>query len=207
MEGLIFDIGAFKGEYTDRYLKEGMRVVAVEPQHVYAETLRKKYRDKPVTVVEAAVGAAAGEMTLYKCGPSWFASLHPERWKEGRYSMYQWRAAGTVKVVTLDFLIDEFGMPDFVKIDTEGGEPEVFAGLTKPAPALSYEFTRELLDDAEHCGRRLLEIGDYEFAISYLREDQPGDYMTLDEMMKILRANDALLLWGDIYARLRDRLR
>ena len=32
MGELIFDIGAFKGEYTDRYLAEGKRVIAIEPQ-------------------------------------------------------------------------------------------------------------------------------------------------------------------------------
>lgn len=204
MGELIFDIGAFKGEYTDRYLAEGKRVIAVEPQKAHADALRQKYQDQPVIVVEAAVGAKTGTEMLYQTRAPWLASLYPERWKIGRFCDYEWRGAGSVKTVTLDDLIDEYGMPDFIKIDTEGGEPEVFAGLTKAAPELSFEFTRELLDDAERCGKRLLEIGDYEFSISYIREDRAGEYTGLDETMKTLRSNNHPLLWGNIYARLKN---
>lgn len=199
---LIFDIGAYKGEYTDKYLAEGARVVAVEPQEVHANGLRAKYAGKPVTVVQAAVGAANGTAMLYQTRASWFASLKPERWKVGRFSGYEWREAYPVEVITLDALIERFGMPDFIKIDTEGGELEVIAGLTRPAPLLSYEFTRELLDDTQLCGLHLLEIGRYEFSISFVYDDKPNRYMTLERTMDILRHNENPLLWGNIYARL-----
>lgn len=39
-----------------------------------------------------------------------------------------------VETATLDSLIDQYGVPSFIKIDVEGFETEVIAGLTKPLP-------------------------------------------------------------------------
>ena len=44
-------------------------------------------------------------------------------------------------VTTLDRLIELHGEPAFIKIDVEGLEAEVLAGLSRPVPALSFEFT------------------------------------------------------------------
>jgi len=79
---------------------------------------------------------------------------------------------------------------------------EAIAGLTRPVPLLSFEFTRELLDNTERCCEHLLEIADYEFSISYTYDDKPGQYMNLPTMIEILRNNNMPLLWGNIYARL-----
>ena len=38
-------------------------------------------------------------------------------------------------------LIQQYGVPDFIKIDTEGFELEVLKGLSKPVKALSFEYT------------------------------------------------------------------
>lgn len=62
-------------------------------------------------------------------------------------------------VGTLHDLVRQFGVHDFCKIDVEGFEYEVLRGLNCPLPALSFELTREFLDDARRCIGLLEELG------------------------------------------------
>lgn len=201
---LVFDIGAHKGEQTAHYLQAGARVVAIEPQGGLANALRFRYPDNPLLVVVAkACGAQVGKIDLYSTAVSWLATCCPVKWRTGRFFGYFWNNKNSVEMTTLDALIDEFGMPDFIKIDVEGYEREVLSGLTQAVPELCYEFTIEFLEDAEKCAEMLLDLGEYEFAVAIGNHTEPGEYMHPEILFKELRARQTeSLLWGDIYARL-----
>ena len=64
-----------------------------------------------------------------------------------------------VPVTTLDDLIERHGMPSFIKLDVEGFEVEALAGLTRPVPALSFEFTTIQRDLATACIERCAALG------------------------------------------------
>jgi FkbM family methyltransferase len=106
----------------------------------------------------------------------------------------------TVLVITLDQLIAKYGRPVFCKIDVEGYDAEVVAGLSEPITALSCEFAIEALDVALRAMSLLSELGDYRFAYSL------GRSMTLSSWMDFVEAEAALrrlagMAWGDVYAR------
>lgn len=142
---LVFDIGAHVGDRVAAFRALGARVVAVEPQAALVRTLRLLHGwDPHVRVLPVALGPAEATMemrvnsanpTVSTLSEAFVLSAAGAPGWEGQ----DWDASATVTTTTLDALIARHGRPAFVKIDVEGYEAEVLAGLTAPPPALSFE--------------------------------------------------------------------
>ena len=117
----------------------------------------------------------------------------------------RWDDSVEVLVTTLDALIEHHGLPRFCKIDVEGYEAEVLAGLSHRIPALSVEFVAGALDIAEACVRRLEALGAYEFnaVVGEERSFMSKPWLAADEMVAWLRGGGGNVSSGDVYARLR----
>ncbi|MEJ7766264.1 MAG: FkbM family methyltransferase [Chitinophagaceae bacterium] len=140
---LCFDIGANVGSRTGCFLMLKSRVIAVEPQHKCIIELEKVFNGHPVTILEKGVGAKQEVKDFYVASNSLISSFSVP-WIEGmknRHKKDNWDTVVQVEVITLDMLIRDYGMPDFIKIDTEGFEEEVLKGLSTPVKNLSFEYT------------------------------------------------------------------
>lgn len=200
-DALVFDIGANVGNRVETFLKLGARVVAVEPQSMCVRMLKSRFgRNERLTVIPYGLDAQQGEQQLYVADDHVLSSMSPEMVARPVVAGTEWKPPIAVPVTTFDALIDVFGVPSFTKVDVEGFEPQVLAGLSRAVPALSLEYHPEATDRAHACLDRLTELGAYEFAFS------PGESMALTsdgwlmagELRDLLRNSS----WGDIYARL-----
>ncbi|MET8258238.1 FkbM family methyltransferase [Micromonospora sp. NPDC005205] len=162
---LVFDIGSHVGDHIASFRRLGARVVAVEPQPLCLRALRAIYADDDqVTVIDAACGALPGRTRLHvnsanptvsTASPDFVLAAEGAGGWEGQV----WDTDIEVAVVTVDALIETYGVPAFTKIDVEGFEDEVLAGLTRPLPALSFEFTTIARAVADRCLDRLTALG------------------------------------------------
>jgi FkbM family methyltransferase len=209
--GLAFDIGAHVGDRIASFRRLGARVVALEPQPGPARALRLIHgRDPNVTLVAAAAGDVEGEVTFLVNSSNPTVSTASEAFVAaaegaGGWEGQTWDHRITVPCLTLDRLIATHGRPDFVKIDVEGFEDRVLAGLSAPLPALSFEFTTIARDVAENCLDRLVALGDYEFDLA-LGEGQSlhfGAFVDAATMAAHLADLPHDANSGDVYARLR----
>ena len=170
--GLAFDIGSHVGDRIGSFRRLGARVVALEPQPLCARAIRAIYADdRDVTLVEAACGAQPGRLTLRinSANPTVStasADFISAAGGAGGWEGQVWDSEIEVPCTTLDALVAEHGAPAFAKIDVEGFEDTVLAGLSRPLPALSFEFTTIQRDVALRCLDRLASLGPYGFDVA-----------------------------------------
>ena len=150
----------------------------------------------------ARLALSHGTPTVSSLAEDWPSTL-PSR--EAGFRDVHWDDSLEVPVTTLDALIEHSGLPSFCKIDVEGFEAEVLAGLSHRIPALSIEFASWALDVAERCVRRLEALGAYEFnAIEgEERSFMAERWLAADEMVALLRDLGGSVVSGDVYARLK----
>jgi FkbM family methyltransferase len=206
---LVFDIGANLGNRTKVFHRIGAKVVAVEPQPRCWKVLKAAYsNDSSVEVVRKAVGREAGEVSMHLSDVHFLSSLS-EEWigkvsSSGRFGSTCWNRTMRVPAVTLDMLIQNYGVPSFVKIDVEGHEYEVLKGLCRKVKALSFEFTPETFSAAHSCVTLLHDLGMREFnfvegestRLAFQKWEDQGEIVSL-----LKTHQDSASMFGDIYAR------
>lgn len=207
---LAFDIGSHVGDRISAFRRLGARVVALEPQPGPASVIRVIHgRDRKVTCLRSAAGSAPGELvlrvnsrnpTVSSLSADFISAAQGARGWEGQ----DWDQSLAVPVTTLDLLIAEHGVPTFIKIDVEGFEEEVLAGLTQAVPALSFEFTTIARDAARACLTRLERLGPYRFNVA-LGESQVlsfGEAIPVGQMWDFIASLPDEANSGDVYAEL-----
>jgi FkbM family methyltransferase len=207
---LVFDVGSHVGDRVASFSRLGARVVAVEPQPAMAAVLKLLHgRNSAVTIESVAVGREVGSANLMINPSNPTVSTASQEFISAAQNAPGWEAQRWTKTVqvpvtTLDALIGKHGMPSFIKIDVEGFEAEVLAGLTQPAKALSFEFTTIQRDVARACIERCRALGYTRFN-SALGESQSlthAQWVGGDTMAAWLAALPHSANSGDIYAAL-----
>lgn len=207
---LCFDIGAHVGNRVRLWSRMGARVVAVEPQPHCMRLLRRWYGRWPgVTLREQALGAAPGTATLMVSRSNPTVSTTSPTWQQRvqqttGFAAVRWETTVSVPMTTLDALIADHGLPAFCKIDVEGAEGEVLAGLSQALPALSFEYLPATADLAVACIERLSRLGRYEYnwTVSewpWLRSRRWLDAQAMVAQLERMPRDGSA---GDVYARL-----
>lgn len=213
-DDLVFDIGAHVGDRTLAFLHLGARVVACEPQPLPLAYLRWRFQRYPgVTVLDSAVGEAVGTAQLAVSESNPTVSSVAAGWREtitqenAGFAGVRWNHQIEVPVTTLSQLISAYGKPAFCKIDVEGHEAAVLAGLDQPIAALSFEFVPGSLSVASACVDRLSQLGDYVFNISYgeRRKLEFPQWVGNHGILRWLESADQQKKSGDIYAKQIER--
>lgn len=206
---LVFDIGAHAGNRVRAFASLGCRVVALEPQPDFARLLRALFGgSSQIAIVEAAVTDGPGRVTLSLSERTPTVTTLVPKWRDARageasFAGVTWNRQIEVEATTVDLLIARFGPPAFIKIDCEGSEAAILAGLTLAVPALSFEYLPRTREETEACVARLTALGPYRFNWSVGESSRLASdrWLTDRELLQALRTPEAQRRPGDVYAR------
>jgi FkbM family methyltransferase len=169
----VLDVGANAGYYALTCADlggEGSDVHAFEPQPALAAALRESVarNHAPITVVEAACGADDGETVLYESRERNWASMATVRPEYFSVATVQ----RTVQVIKLDTYCEAHNLEvDLVKVDVEGYEAEVLAGLERMLVKSRPDVICELRVCDERASRVLRQLDRLGYRVRRIAED------------------------------------
>ncbi len=156
---LIFDIGANEGVMTEIFSKLSQCVIAIEPARRNLNILSARFnKNKNIIIVPIAISDKTGEQPWYEDKNDYAMGTLSSKWNDSKLKALKSTAAN-IPTSTLDVLITQYGMPDFIKIDVEGNEWKALQGLSQPVFLLSFEaILPQFLEETILCIEHLLSL-------------------------------------------------
>ncbi len=154
--GYFVDVGAchpVDDSITKLFSLEGWRGINIEPQPYLVAMLEQ---DRPMDVnLGVGIGDVPGELELYVVEQDQQRTTFSASLAQGYREQGRWVTTHTVPVMTLDQILEQHPLPriDFLKIDAEGFEDKVIAGLDlqqhRPTVILAEQGTHQHYDFPE----------------------------------------------------------
>ena len=202
---VVFDVGANVGYYADTFLALGAHVVAVEPNPALCGRLKQIAQRSNLVIENCALGDKEGTAFFHVCSDPGLSTLSNEWYEHAKTSPIHggahWDEAVEVEVKTLDSLAAKYGVPAFVKIDVEGFEDHVLAGMSFRPNALSFEFHLALVNVALACLNHLRDGYRFNYCLGLETKFRLASWVDASEIEKALvdvRTNEE---YGDVYCR------
>jgi FkbM family methyltransferase len=125
-KNLIIDVGVHLGEDTEYYLKKGFRVIGIEADPQLYETTKKRLQsyidDGQLQLLNLAIAPQDGEITFYTNLDISVWGTISQDWVK-RNEVYGTKSLRiTVKSSKFETILQEFGIPHYLKIDIEGAD-------------------------------------------------------------------------------------
>lgn len=159
---LVFDIGANIGSTVEQFTLISSKVICFEPNPTLANQLRSRFENLSVVVDERAVSNKNGTQIFKISNANTISTLSEDWINNSRFTgSYNWNTHVQVETVTLDSIVEQYGEPDYIKIDVEGYEFEVLTSFTKllPNTLFSFEWAEEQKSKIESTIHYLNKLG------------------------------------------------
>lgn len=211
---LVFDIGAARGMMTLVLRWCGGNVIAVDPMYAVAPELvpefEWKFGDDPYCASVPLAVSPEPEIEFWVHQGLPYLSSGNTEWMWGTihqvfysHSQLEKRIA---KATTLDALIEEYGIPCFIKVDVEGDENNAVPTLTKPVVGMNMEFHQDWIPDVAIAHMDGLADYEWNYVLNNSGRFVLPEWKESEEVLAYMEQNleeRGPPSWGDIYCRQR----
>ena len=204
---MFFDIGSNIGKWALANVDSSDKIISVEASPITFKRLEDNCKHDKITLLNYAVCNNNGEdITFYQAEADTISTINKE-WlacETSRFYNYAYTEI-TCKTITIDKLIEIYGLPDLIKIDVEGGEYECVSSLTQKVKLLCFEWASETNTITLNCLDYLLDLGYTQFCIQpgddYTFRPTDGDYRDISVIKNTLLATVPKTDWGMIWCK------
>ena len=204
---MYFDIGANIGKWSLSNISKCDKIISVEASPVTFKKLVNNCKNDKVILLNYAVCNNNGnDITFYhaKCDTLSTINKHWLTDKNSRFYNHPYTEV-ICKTTSIDKLIEEYGMPELIKIDVEGGEYECVSSLTCKNKLICFEWASETNDITLKCLDHLFNLGYTQYHIQngddYLFRPTDADFYDIDNIKTKLSNTIPKKDWGMLWCR------
>jgi len=204
---MYFDIGANIGKWSLANINQCNKIISVEASPITFKRLVDNCKnDKIILLNYAACNNNCNDITFYQAESDTLSTINKE-WltkENSRFYNHPYKEI-TCKTITLDKLIQQYGLPELIKIDVEGGEYECISSLTQKVKLLCFEWASETNTITFKCIDYLNNLGYTEYYIQmgddYIFRPKDNDFYDINTLKTKLLKTTPKQDWGMIWCR------
>jgi FkbM family methyltransferase len=166
---LVFDIGANVGKWTKSNLDTYDKIISIEASEKTFKKLQQNCNNPKIVALNYAVcNNNFNDILFYEAQEDVLSTINKEWLQSSSSRFFNKPYKETMcKTITIDKLINEYGKPDLIKIDVEGGEFECISSLSQKVNLLCFEWASETNNITFNCLEYLSKIGFTEYYIQH----------------------------------------
>jgi FkbM family methyltransferase len=205
MPSMYFDIGSNIGKWAIANISQCDKILSIEASPTTFKSLTDNCKHDKIILLNYAVCNNGGkDIAFYEADASTISTINKE-WlvnETSRFYNYPYKEI-TCKTITIDSLIEQYGTPDLIKIDVEGGEYECVSSLTTKVKLLCFEWASETNEITLKCIDYLFNLGYTKFFVQngddYVFRPHNDYYQdiitTKNKLMTTLPKHDWGMIW------------
>lgn len=190
---LIFDVGANHGAWSIANQLNNT-IIAIEASHItYQHLCAETSAYSNIHPVNYAICTGDTEyVTFYQSAYDGLSTLDESWFTDPKSRFHNWNPYHpiTVRRTTLDHMIEQYGKPDYIKLDVEGSEDIALQSLSTKVDLIAFEWTSEGRDVIYRAIDHLHNLGYQKYHVqdgdeyTYMPNEYPYDYDSVKEYMK-----------------------
>jgi FkbM family methyltransferase len=200
---MYFDIGANVGLWARSNMYKCDKIIAVEASSRTFNSLQHNCTNTNIVPLNYAVCNNNGkDIVFYEAQCNVLSTLNKD-WLTSADSRFFNQPYTTVvcKTITIDDLIKQYGVPELIKVDVEGGEYECISSLTTKVNQLCFEWASEVNPITFKCLDYLFTLG---FTKFYLQMGDsytftPTEYYDIATIKSKLNSTVPKIDWGMLW--------
>lgn len=204
---IYFDIGCNIGAWSNANINRCDKIISIEASpNTYNKCVNNCKSDKIILLNYAVCNNGNKDIIFYEAFTDVLSTTNKE-WltnESSRFYNYPYREI-TCKTITIDNLIELYGIPELIKIDVEGGEYECITSLTHKTNLLCFEWASETNTITFKCIDYLFNIGYKQYYIQncdeYSFRPVDSDYYDINSIKTKLLNTIPKIDWGMIWCK------